>query len=205
MPQAIRSCCLQVLAEGERPHDGPLQLDEFLAVQFDLAEDSDHACGSPAPECLDRLTTHGGVGAAFDGLVCAFAVASQFTNGGHGVLLSCVDNVVGAELFGHLQPRGLDVESDDPSAEGLGQQGAAQAHGPLPEDRHSLVGGQTDPLDRSEGRPGTTRDSRTGLERERAGQADERVRGNLHEVRMPTVAVQPAVYRAPVRTVLCPA
>ena len=44
------------------------------------------------------------IGAAFDGLVRAFTVAGQFTDSGHGVLLPGVDDVVGAELLGHLQP-----------------------------------------------------------------------------------------------------
>src|SRR6478672_12604621 len=158
-------------------------MDELVAVELDLAEDPDHARGSPSSYCLDSLVTHSG----------------------HRVLLSPVDDVVGAVLFGHLKPRRLDVDGDDPSAEGLRQHGATQADGPLPEDRHSLIGGQTDPLDRGEGRPRATRDGRTGLERERVGQPDQRVCGNLHEVRMTTVTVEPAVDPAPIRTVLRPA
>ena len=112
--------------------------------------------------------------------------------------------MVSAELPGHLQACGLDVDGDDPGAEGLGEHGGAQSDGTLPEDHHGVLGGQIDPLEGRERRPGAARDGRTGRERERVRQADERVRGDLHEIRVPTVAVQSAEDRADIRAVLRP-
>ena len=99
-----------------------------------------------------------------------------------------IDQRVGAEFLGALEPLGAHIERDDAGAHGGGELRRRQPDRSLADHGNGIAAGEIHAPQRLIGGPGAAGDRRAGGKAERVGQGDERIGGDFHIGRVRAVA-----------------
>ena len=99
-----------------------------------------------------------------------------------------VHDRLGTDLAREREPLGGDVDRDHARAHRASEQGGAEPHRPLAEDRERVAARDVQTLERAVGGPGAARDRRALLERDGVRHGHQREGRHLHEGRMGAVA-----------------